>query len=130
MISAVAVYLALVVVLRVFGARLLSGLSTFDTVVAIMIGSVGARVIIGHPPTLAAGLIGIATLVLLEVTFGALVATVRGRRAVAGAPRVIVAHGQVLSSAMRRAHVAPADLLDGVLGAEHVLEDPPPSALC
>lgn len=109
-IAAIAVYVSLVLLLRVFGARLLSGLSTFDTVVAIMIGSMGARVIFGHPPTLSAGLIGILTLVLLEVVFGAVVSTVRGRRVIAGAPRVIVAHGRVLTDQMRRAHVATADL--------------------
>ena len=86
-IAAIAVYVSLVLLLRVFGARLLSGLSTFDTVVAIMIGSMGARVIFGHPPTLAAGLIGILTLVLLEVVFGAVVSTVRGRRGGAGGVR-------------------------------------------
>lgn len=48
-IAAIAVYVSLVLLLRVFGARLLSGLSTFDTVVAIMIGSMGARVIFGAP---------------------------------------------------------------------------------
>lgn len=105
-IAAIAVYVSLVLLLRVFGARLLSGLPTFDTVVAIMIGSMGARVIFGHPPTLAAGLIDILTLVLLEVVSGAVVSTARGRRAVAGSPRVIVAHGRVLA---------------GVVGAERML---------
>ena len=109
-VSAVAVYLFLVLALRLFGARLLSGLSTFDTVVAIMLGAVAGRVILGHPPTLAAGLIGLGTLVLLEVVFGALARTARGRRVVAGSPRVLVAHGEVLEAQLRRGHVSRADL--------------------
>lgn len=109
-LSAVAVYLALVLALRVFGARLISGLSTFDTVVAIMLGAVAGRVIIGHPPTLAAGLIGLGTLVLLEVVTGALADTARGRHAVASSPRVLLAHGELLPDQLRRGHVAPADL--------------------
>ncbi|MBB4736044.1 DUF421 domain-containing protein [Micrococcus cohnii] len=109
-ICAAAVYLTLVLLLRLFGARLLSGLSTFDTVVAITIGAVAGRVIIGHPPTLASGLIGILTLVLLEAAFGALVSTVRMRAVVAGSPRVLVAHGELQQRQMRRSHISYADL--------------------
>lgn len=109
-VSAVVVYLFLVLLLRVFGSRLLSGLSTFDTVVAIMIGSVCARVITGHPPTLASGLVGVMTLVLLETAFGAIAGTARGQRAVAGRPRVLLAHGEVLERQMRRSHVSRTDL--------------------
>lgn len=109
-LSTVVIYFAMVLALRIFGARLLSGLSSFDTVVVIMLGAVAGRVILGHPPTLAAGLIGLATLVLLEVSVGALVATTRGRRAVVGAPRVLLAHGELLEDQVRRGHVSRADL--------------------
>ncbi|PNL16815.1 DUF421 domain-containing protein [Micrococcus sp. FDAARGOS_333] len=104
-LTAVVVYLAFLLLLRVFGARLLTGLSAFDTVVIIMFGAVAGRVILGHPPTLATGLIGLLTLVLLEVVFGALTATARGQRVFTGRARVIVAHGRVLETARRRAHV-------------------------
>lgn len=112
--TAVIVYLAFLLLLRVFGARLLTGLSAFDTIVVIMFGAVAGRVILGHPPTLATGLIGLLTLVLLEVVFGALAATARGRRAIAGRARVIVAHGRVLEPARRRAHVNRSELLSAL----------------
>ena len=108
--TAMAVYVAFLLLLRVFGARLLTGLSAFDTIVVIMFGAVAGRVILGHPPTLAVGLIGMATLVLLEVAFGALTKTARAQRLIVGQARVIVAHGQVLEPERRRAHVNPADL--------------------
>ena len=118
-IAAIAVYVSLVLLLRVFGARLLSGLSTFDTVVAIMIGSMGARVIFGHPPTLAAGLIGILTLVLLEVVFGAVVSTVRAGGVEQAACVIMEASGH-LSVIRAGVPIDPA-LLAGVVGAERML---------
>ena len=70
-LTALAVYLAFLLLLRVFGARLLTGLSAFDSVVIIMFGAVAGRVILGHPPTLATGgtgdvLAGIATSLLAQ----------------------------------------------------------------
>ena len=53
--SAVGIYLTFLLLVRVFGVRVLSGWTGFDAVVLIMLGSVAGRVIIGHPPTLAAG---------------------------------------------------------------------------
>ena len=69
--SAIGIYLAFLLLVRVFGVRVLSGWTGFDAVVLIMLGSVAGRVIIGHPPTLAAGAIGLLTLLLLEAAFGA-----------------------------------------------------------
>lgn len=118
-LSAVGVYVAALVLLRLFGSRVLTGLSAFDTVVVLMFGAVAGRVIIGHPPTLAAGVIGLTTLMVLEATLGALVGNVRAARAVAGRARVVLAHGVPLPEHMRRGHVSRTDL-DAALRAAGV----------
>ncbi|MDN6438485.1 MAG: DUF421 domain-containing protein [Corynebacterium nuruki] len=109
-LCAVGVYLAFLVLVRLFGTRILTAWSTFDAVVIIMFGAVAGRVIIGHPPTLAAGVIGLTTLMVMEVIFG----QVRKMRAVhttvTSPPVVIMAHGRVLADAMARQHVHRTDL--------------------
>ena len=53
--SAVGIYLAFLLMVRVLGQRVLSRLSTFDAVVVVMLGAVAGRAVLGDTPTLAAG---------------------------------------------------------------------------
>src|SRR5690625_2298222 len=69
-ISAITIYLVFLLLVRIFGARVLSGLTGFDIVVGVMLGSVAGRVIIGHPPTVTAGIISLVTLLCCEAIFG------------------------------------------------------------
>lgn len=109
MLSAAGIYLSFLVFVRIFGVRVLSGWNGFDAVIVIMFGSVAGRVIIGHPPTLGAGVVGLGTLMLLESFFGAFQA-VTGIRHVNHRPRVIVAHGRFVVRNLKRAHLTPAEV--------------------
>ena len=68
--SAVGIYLAFLLMVRVLGQRVLSRLSTFDAVVVVMLGAVAGRAVLGDTPTLAAGVLGLGTLFALEAGFG------------------------------------------------------------
>lgn len=70
-LSAAGIYVVFLVFVRLLGQRVLSAMSTFDVVVTVMLGAVAGRVILGHPPTLS-GVLGLATLFLLEAVFGQL----------------------------------------------------------
>ena len=108
--SAVIIYMLFLIFVRVFGPRILGKLASFDAVVIIMFGAVAGRVIIGHPPTLAAGVIGLLTLMCLEAIFGA-VQNLRGiRHAISGDPILLVAHGEFLPKNMKKAHVTKANI--------------------
>lgn len=109
MLSAAGIYLSFLVFVRIFGVRVLSGWNGFDAVIVIMFGSVAGRVIIGHPPTLGAGVVGLGTLMLLESFFGAFQA-VTGIRHVNHRPRVIIAHGRFVVRNLKRAHLTPAEV--------------------
>ena len=108
--SALLIYAVFVILLRIFGARVLSGITSFDAVVAIMVGAVAGRVIIGHPPTVSAGAIGLITLMCLEALFGALRSSLPMHRALNNQPILIVAHGAMLTRVMRRVHVTADDV--------------------
>lgn len=109
-ISAVGIYLVFLLLVRLFGQRVLSGLGTFDIVVTVMLGAVAGRVILGHPPTLAAGALGLTTLFLLEATFGHIRGTLRGARLLTSEPVVLMVGEHELPEAMHRTHVTDLEL--------------------
>ena len=101
-ISALGIYLTALLLLRVFGARLITGLSVFDTVVALMFGAVAGRVILGHPPTLAAGVVGLTTLAVLEA---------------------VILEASSRLSVIRAGEPIDLDLLGDAIGSEHLHDD-------
>lgn len=109
-VSAVGIYLAFLVFVRIFGQRVLSGMSTFDVVVTVMLGAVAGRVVIGHPPTLAAGVLGLGTLFALEAGFGRVRSGVRGAAVMNAQAVLLMAGDRILEDNVRRAHVVEAEL--------------------
>jgi uncharacterized membrane protein YcaP (DUF421 family) len=110
-VTAIAIYLVFLLLIRVFGARVLSGLTGFDVVVGIMLGAVAGRVIIGEPPTLTAGVLGLITLLSCEAAFGLVRKNISFRQAVNAQPTVVLAHGRPQEDLMRKTHVSDEDLM-------------------
>lgn len=95
-------YLAFTIVLRFWGQRLFANRSGTGLAVALVLGAVFGRSMLGPGPTLMGGLVCVVTLVLLEGIFGA------GRRAgLLGhrRPILIFDHGIFDHQAMRRYHL-------------------------
>lgn len=113
-ISAVGIYLGFMVLVKLFGSRVLTSMTASDAVVVIMFGAVGGRVILGHPPTLAAGLIGLLTLMVLEAAFGTLRRYTGWGKMINRQAILIVAHGELQSDLMRQAHVSRTDVYTAV----------------
>ncbi|GAA4283725.1 hypothetical protein GCM10022261_12560 [Brevibacterium daeguense] len=109
--SSVVIYLVFLLLVRIFGARVLSGLTGFDMVVGVMLGAVAGRVVLGHPPTLTAGIIGLVTLLCCEALFGIVRKHVGVRRAVNAQPTVVLAHGRPQADLMRKTHVSHEDIV-------------------
>lgn len=112
-LSAVGMYGAFLVLVRVFGARVLARMSTFDFVVTLMLGAIAGRVILGDTPVLEAGVLGLGTLLMLEVAVGKLRTIPRLHRWLTPAPIFILEGGRVLEDGLRRAHIT----IDEVAGA-------------
>lgn len=115
--SAVVIYLGFMVLVRLFGARILTVTSGFDALVFIMLGAVAGRTILGDPPTVTAGVIGLATLMLMESIFGVIERTWTSRRLVSGRPVLVFVHGEAIPKACRRTHTSAADLNAAIRGA-------------
>jgi uncharacterized membrane protein YcaP (DUF421 family) len=102
-IRTVAVYLGLLILLRLAGKRDLAQLNTFDFVVLLLLSNVVQNAIIGNDNSLIGGLIGAAILVLGN---SVLVRVVRGSdlavRLFEGAPTVLVRNGVLDHVAVKR----------------------------
>ncbi len=110
-LSTIGMYAALLIVVRLLGQRVLSGLSGFDLVAVMAFGSIIGRASLGDSPRLASGLIALITLVAIQAVVGAVRATRRGSRAVTNRPVLLMVGEQVREDALRRCHVSHAELL-------------------
>lgn len=109
-LSAAGIYIAFMLLAKIFGSRILSSMTATDAVVVIMFGAVAGRVIIGHPPSLVAGIIGLTTLMVLEAVFGAIRKNTHIDRLFDRAPVLVLAHGKPLPELMKKTHVSMHDL--------------------
>src|SRR5699024_340310 len=90
-IAAITIYVVFLFLVGIFGSPVLSGLTGLDIVVGVMLGSVAGRVIIGHPPTVTAGIIGLITLLCCEAIVGVFRNNIRLHRAINARPTVVFA---------------------------------------
>lgn len=110
LISAVVVYLAVILYTRLAGKRSFSKMSSFDFAVTIAIGSVVASTILLKNVSILQGLVGLAALYLLQM----LVAILRRyewlRQSVDNEPLLLMDKEQVLEGNLRKARVSMSDL--------------------
>lgn len=110
MIATTGMYLGLLLIVRLLGHRVLSGLSGFDLAAVIAFGSVMGRAALGESPRLAGGLVALATLVVLQALAGRVRNFRLGARAVTTRPVLLMAGDEVCLPNLRRCHVHPAEL--------------------
>lgn len=99
----VIVYLALIILLRVFGKRELAQLNPFDLVVLMSLSNTVQNAIIGNDNSLIGGLIGAAT--LLSVNYLVVRFLFKHRRLdqiIEGEPTTLIEKGQVIREALAK----------------------------
>lgn len=110
-VAAVVAYVALVIVLRLSGARTLSKMNAFDLVVTVALGSTLATIILSSDVALAEGVLAMLVLVLLQFAITTL--SVRSRRMsrwVKSEPVLLAYQGRLLPANMRRARVVDVEI--------------------
>lgn len=105
-VSAVGVYVAFVVLVRIVGQRALAALSSFDFAAAITLGAVMGRAVLGYTPTLAAGVLGMSTLFALQSVFGILRRHRRVDRVLSNLPLLLLANGEVVPEHLQKAKIS------------------------
>lgn len=111
-IASMVMYFALALLLHVFGQRMYANRSATGLAVVLVVGSVTARSMLGPGPTMTAGLVCLATLLLCELVFDLVNISPRS-------PVVVYRDGHPSRKVLRRFHIHP-EVLRGALRKAHV----------
>lgn len=98
-----ALYLAVLILMRMMGKREVGQLSLFDLVVAIMIAELAAIPLSDPAIPILHGIVPITALVMMEVLLSYItLKNLKARRVIEGTPSIIVERGRILEKEMRR----------------------------
>lgn len=109
---AAAVYLILLVILRIAGKRTLAQITVFDFILVLIISEATQQALLGDDFSITAAAVVIATLVLLDIALSVL--KQRSNRLdeiIDDIPVVIVDNGKLLQDRMNRARIDEQDIL-------------------
>lgn len=105
------VYVAILILFRLVGKRDLAVLNTFDFVVIFLLSNVVQNAIIGNDNSLLGGIIGAATLVVVNAALNRwLNVSARATRVLEGTPTTIIEDGQFIPRALRRLSLRPEEV--------------------
>ena len=112
LLMGVLAYIALVLIIRSAGKRILSKWNAFDFIVTVALGSALASALLNRDVSLTQGILGFGVLVLLQLAVTWLAVRFRGVERLAKArPTLLLYHGRYRHAAMRRERVTEAELL-------------------
>jgi uncharacterized membrane protein YcaP (DUF421 family) len=110
-VRTVLVYATIVILFRFTGKRDLATLNVFDFVVLFLLSNVVQNAIIGNDTSLLGGIIGAATLVVINAALNRWMAVDdRAARVLEGKATTIIENGRFLPGAAKRLSLRPADL--------------------
>lgn len=111
-LRAFAIYLVLLVVLRGSGQRSLAQITSFDFVLLLILGESTQQALIGDDFSVTTGVLLIATLVGIDMTFAALKQRwPRLERIVEGVPLILVEDGRPIRDRMEKSRVDENDVM-------------------
>jgi uncharacterized membrane protein YcaP (DUF421 family) len=109
---ALAIYFALMLILRGSGKRSLAQITTFDLVLVLILGESAQQALIGEDYSITSGVLVIATLVGIDMTLSFLQErSTRLSKWLDGVPLVIVEDGQALHDRMRKSRIDEREVL-------------------
>lgn len=109
-VSTVGIYLTFIVLVRVMGTRVLTGTASFDLACVVAFGAILGRTVLLEDPTLAIGVVALATFVAMQAVLGLLRQSPRLYRLLIQQPVLLVVDGRLLTDSMRRSHVVEDEL--------------------
>lgn len=124
-IRTILVYLAIAIVVRLFGKRLLAQMNSLDLVVVLLLSNVVQNAIIGEDNSLVGGVLGAVVLVLFNWGMDRIAQHVEWFRYLLEGQRTdVVVDGEIQTVALRKMGLREQELTDAlhVAGADHVSE--------
>jgi uncharacterized membrane protein YcaP (DUF421 family) len=122
-VRSVVVYLFLLLAFRLFGKRQVAQITPFDLIVLLIISNVVQNALIGNDNSLGGGLIGAATILLLNFLMVQLAFRSRkARRFLEAKPTLLIHHGRILQDNLTHELMTLEDLLESLRA--NGIEDP------
>ncbi len=109
-VTALLIYIAMVLFTRIAGKRSFSKMSSFDFGVTVAIGSIVATVLLSKSVSLVQGLVGLASLYVLQMIVAALRRFKVVQQVVDNEPLLLMEGHKVFDDNLRKARVTLADL--------------------
>src|SRR5690554_6520564 len=109
-LTAIGIYTAVIIGTRLAGLRSFSKMSAFDFAVTVALGTVVGTTLLSKDPPLIQGVVGLATLFLLQKLISLARQNSRISRLVDNKPMLLMRRGRILHENMRRANVSENDL--------------------
>jgi uncharacterized membrane protein YcaP (DUF421 family) len=113
-VTTVCIYLAFILLVRLVGSRALTSTSTFDFACIVAFGSILGRTVLLTDPTLAIGVVALATFLAAQGVMGLARQRPALDRWLNRAPVLLVADGALIRDNMRRAHVVDDEIRQAV----------------
>ncbi|MCD8322138.1 MAG: DUF421 domain-containing protein [Oscillospiraceae bacterium] len=114
-INAVIIYGVLILLLRLMGKRQLGDLELSELIVTVLVSQVASTPIVDPEKSLWYGIVPVVTLLGLELILSWLMAkNVKFRAVLAGQPALLIVHGRIDQTQMRRNRFTPDELAEAL----------------
>lgn len=112
-LRAVAIYVILLVAVRLSGRRTLSELTTFDFILVLVISEAVQQGLVGDDYSVTNAAVIVVTLVLVDVALSFVKTRFEWvQKVLEGVPTVLVEHGRPLRERMKKARVSEDDIME------------------
>lgn len=109
-VTAVVIYLAVIVFTRMAGKRSFSTISSFDFAMTVAVGSIIATTVLSAEVSLPEGVVGMGSLYLLQVVVASLRKKTWLNRQIDNSPMLLMQGDQILRENLRKARLTEGDL--------------------
>lgn len=110
-LSAIGIYITIIILTRLAGKRSFSKISGFDFAVTISIGALIATTILSSSVTLIQGMVGLTAIFLLEIISTSLRQSPLYRKAVDNSPLLLMDGSVILDDNLKKVKLSRADLM-------------------
>jgi len=109
-ISAIGIYIAVIIFTRIAGKRSFSKMSSFDFAMTVAIGSIIASTILSKSISLLQGVVGLAIVYILQISAALLRRFNLFQKAIDNTPLLLMDGEKILEDNLRKARVTESDL--------------------
>ncbi|EHG7579982.1 MULTISPECIES: DUF421 domain-containing protein [Citrobacter] len=111
-LRAIAIYLILLIVIKIAGRRTLMQMTSFDLILLLIISEATQQALLGEDFSVTGAMLTIITLVVVDILFGYLKKKIPGaENLIDGAPVILVAHGATNQTKLQKVSVSCDDIM-------------------